>query len=343
MSYEDMLNDIKKNTIKPVYLCYGTEKYLQDWLLKELKRKYIDKNFESLNYICLDGKEAGFDRIHNACETLPFMSDKKIVIVDDFLEGKKDMSKELEKEIAEYILKLNNKTCLVFLSNSEKIGKGPIIKSIKKAGMIVELKRIKGEELNKWILQIFNKYNKNISKSNIYYLLQNSSYLEYKSDKTLYDIENEVEKICNYVGDRKEVIEDDINKVLIKSIESNIFRLVDGIGQKRCDIALNVFNEMILENEPLQLILFMIIRQFRLIYKAKLLEDKGYSQGDIARKLSINLFIAKKVISQGKNFSISELESALEKSLNTEENIKQGNMDAKLAAEMLIVQFASKY
>lgn len=342
MSYEDMLNDIKKNAIKSVYLCYGTEKYLQDWLINELKIKYIDKKFESLNYMYLDGKEITIDEIHNACETLPFMSDKKIVIVNDFFDGRKDISRELEEEMAEYILKLNNKTCLVFLSNSEKMPKGPIAKSIKKVGRIIELKRIKGEALNKWILHVFKKNNKTISKNNIFYLQQNSSYLEYRSEKTLYDLENEIEKICNYVGDRKEVTEDDINKVLVKSIEGDIFKLVDGIGQKRCDVALNVLNEMILENEPLQLILFMIIRQFRLIYKAKLLDNKGYSQGDISRKLSVNSFIAKKIISQGRNFSIDELENALEKSLIVEENIKQGYMDAKLAVEMLIIQFASK-
>lgn len=57
--------------------------YLKDYIISSIKQKYIDVAFESLNLIYIDGKETTTDKIINACETLPLMSDKKIVVVED--------------------------------------------------------------------------------------------------------------------------------------------------------------------------------------------------------------------------------------------------------------------
>ena len=83
MTYQDFTVNINKGRLKTLYLFYGEEDYLIDHTLKLLKDKYIDNSFETLNYQILEGKDIQFEDIHNACETLPFMSDKKIVVVKD--------------------------------------------------------------------------------------------------------------------------------------------------------------------------------------------------------------------------------------------------------------------
>ncbi|RKD30869.1 DNA polymerase III subunit delta [Thermohalobacter berrensis] len=345
MDYKQILDDIKKNKLKKVYLCYGSEVYLIDWILSQIKNKYVDKSFESLNYIHLDGKETTIDNIINACETLPLMSDKKIVVVEDLVfitSGKSGNSSE-EKQLSEYLLNLNDSTCLIFTIREEKIdSRKKIVKNIKKVGSVIKLDKIKGEELKQWISKSFRKRGKQIDNKGIYYLIELSGYLESKSNKTLYDLENEIIKISNYLEGRKRVTNEDIDKVLVRSLQNNIFKLVDGIGQRKTDVALSLLNEMILENEPIQLILHMIIRQFRLILMAKMLEKKGYSQGIIAKKMGVHNFVAKKVISQSRNFTTKELENGLKSCLETDKKIKKGNMNDKLAVEMLIISFCNK-
>ncbi|KGG81346.1 DNA polymerase III delta subunit [Caloranaerobacter azorensis H53214] len=345
MSYRQILNDIQNNDLKRVYLIYGKENYLIDWIVNEIKEKYIDKNFETLNYVHLDGKEVSVDSIINACETLPFMSDKKIVVIENlvFLTGGKTYSKEEEQRLNEYICNISSFVCLIFIVREEKIdNRKRIIKNIKDVGIVVELSKIKGDDLVKWVYKMFSKYNKNITKKNISYFIENTVYSEFSSDKTLYDLENEIIKICNYLGDRKEVTTGDIDKVLIRSLENNIFKLVDSIGQKRTDKALTLLNEMILNNEPIQLILYMVIKQIRLLFMTKLLEGKGYSQGVIAQKLGVQNFVVKKLIEQSRNFRIEELQSAFERCLKVDEDIKRGEIESRLALEMLIVEFSKK-
>ncbi|MTI49374.1 MAG: DNA polymerase III subunit delta [Firmicutes bacterium] len=341
MSYEAMLKDIKNMNLKKVYLCYGSEDYLKDWIVKEIKRVFVDEAFETLNYVHFDGKEVGADSIVNACETLPFMSDKKIVVVEDsplFSSGKGGNSSD-EEQIKDYLDKLNDSTSLIFIIKGESIDKRKkLVKSIKKEGMIVELNRIKGNDLNKWIEKNFRKNNKKILSNDIYYFAQAVGYLEYNSDKTLYDVENEIVKICNYVGDRQQITKDDIDNCLSKTLQNNLFKLLDAMGKKQPNIGLSVLNEMVLNNEPIQKITYMIIRQFRLLFMAKLYTEQGYAPRDVTKKLGVHPYAAEKIINQARNFSSKELEVIVAKCLEIDLNIKKGKIDNKLAVESLIIE-----
>lgn len=343
MSYDGFLKDIKNRELKKVYLCYGKEGYLRDWILKELKKNLIDEAFETLNYVYFDGKEADVDSIINACETLPFMADIKIVVVEDspLITSGKGGSQDEESRLNDYLSNLSESTCLVFILNDVKVDKRrKIIKNIKKAGELVELNKISDRDLIKWVEKTFKKNKKKISKGDINYFVQSIGYSEYNNEKTLYDMENEIIKLSNYVGDRENISKDDIDKNITKSLENNIFKLLDSIGRKNPTIALKVLNEMIIGNEPIQRIMFMIIRQIRLLFMSRLLIEKGYSQGDIAKKMGVHSFSAQKIIRQSRSFTCKELEETLKKCLKADMGIKKGLINNKLAVETLIIEFA---
>ena len=342
MSYNELLKDIKENELKKVYLCCGNETYLRDWAISEIKKKYIDKSFKTLNLVQLEGKDVKADDIIGACETLPFMSDIKIVIVADspFVSSSKGGNVKEEEKLINYIKNVNETTCLIFLVDGEKVDKRKkIIKRIKSNGAIIEFTRIKDEKLNKWIDKKFKENNKKISIRNINYFIDNIGYDEMNSNKTLYDLENEVNKICNYVGDKTEIVREDIDSIVTKSLQNNIFELVDAMGRKNVRKALTIFNEMILLNQPVQLIFHMIVRQLRLLLMVKLLQQKGYTLAIIAQKLKLRNFVARKLIEQNKNFTEKRLESELKRCLKIDEDVKRGKIDSKLAIEILIANF----
>ena len=351
MSYKEFLTDIEKKQLKRVYLLFGKEMYLKDVIISEIKEKYLDSSFETLNYIHIDGKKTTDDEIINACETLPFMSEKKIVVVEDldiFKSKSKDESGEREEkqveELDKYILNMNESTCLIFICKEEKIdSRKKVVKNIKKSGLIVELDKLKGDELERWVSNQFKEHGKKILKNDILYFLTLSSYLEKSTNKTLYDLENEINKIISYIGIRQEVSKEDIDSISSKSLENDIFKLVDFIGQKNTAMAISIFNEMIIGGEPIQKIMYMIVRQVRLLFMTKLLHEKGYSIGTIGQKINVyHNFIVQKLINQGRNFTTEELLNGLKKCVSTDENIKTGKIDGKLGMEVFIVEFSQK-
>lgn len=340
MNYNEFMNCIKKNNILPVYFFSGSEEYLMKEALEAVKNKYIHESFEALNYVIIDGKEKVFDDILNACETLPFMSDKKLVVIKDISEIMENDSSELDKELSSYVETLDNYICLIIMDRSNNFKKTTrLYKTIKKLDGVVEFSSLKGRELNIWVEDKFKKNNKKISASNINYFTQQSTYSDYNSTKTLYDLENEVVKVASY-SQNNEISKEDIDVVLTKTLDTNIFNLLGSISKKDSEEALRIFNEMYISNEPVQKILSMIIRQLRLTLGYKLYREKGYTDGDTGEKLGIKSFELKKIGRESSNFTEAQLKKALNHILELDIKQKTSSHDEKLALEMLIINLS---
>lgn len=233
---------------------------------------------------------------------------------------------------------------MLFVLNETKIdNRKKLIKIIKQNGEIVQLLKLRDAELIKWTQSIFSKNEKKISNIDIQFFLHQAGYYDSNNERTLYDLENEINKICSYLGQRKTVGKEDVEKGVVKSLQNNVFALVDAIGEKRVYEALSIFNDMILDNEPIQLIFHMIIRQLRMLILTKLYGEKGYSQGDISQKINAPTFVVKKLLIQTKNFSSTNLSIILEKALDVDRAIKTGKMEWKLAVEIFISEISNLY
>ena len=347
MNYKDFIKALKSKKLKSVYLFYGEEEYLIDHSLKLVKKTFIDEAFEPLNYIELEGEDLEFDIIMNACETLPFMSEKKIVIIKDFPlfkskkeEGKTKASKD---PIVDYIETLEDYVVLIFVEKTKSVRKSNVLyKRINKFGDAVEFTKLKGRDLDKWIVDSFKKHNKTINKSNMNYFIEYSSYFDKNRERTLYDLENEIVKIANYSPDYGEITKNEIELLMTKPLEMNVFNLLNKISQKNGEEALKLFNEMYISGEPILFILHMIVRQLRNMLKYKVLKEKGYSSGDNFKKMGLSQYEYKKISNQSNNFTIIQLEKALEYSLDADRKIKSSSIENRLIMEMLIANLCYK-
>lgn len=340
---------MRTRELKSVYLFYGEEQYIMDYTLKALKEEFIQESLETLNYIVIEGEEASFEKVLNACETLPFMSEKKIVIIKDLflLSSNKKDTQTAEviggSVLAEYLLKLGNHLVLIFIVKVKDINKSnAVYKSINKVGDVVEFHRLRGKELNIWVENRFKAYKRKISNANINYIIQQSQYNDSNSEKTLYDLENEIIKMCNYVQENGEVTKDIIDSLMAKTLEINIFNLLNEISNKRGENAIRLFSEMYMSNKPVLFILHMIVRQLRNMLQYKIYKAKGYSKKEILEKMKLSEFEFGKVSNQSSNFTITQLENAMKHCLNADEAIKLNFTDERLAMEMLITKLCFK-
>lgn len=341
MDYREFLSEIERNQIKPVYLVYGREKYLVNSALRKLKGKYIDESFESLNYIYMNGAETGFEDIKNANETLPFMAEKKMVVVEDWkvLAKKKEGDSSEEESFIEYIKTLGSSSILLLVVNAEKVdSRRKIVKEIGKAGGVVELNRLKEGELTSFIQNKCIKAVKNISRSCINEFIQYTGYLDKESETTLNDIEHEIEKLVSYVGERDRIESEDINKVVTKSVQSNIFKLVELLGESRVDKSLDTLDDIISLGIPTQKIIYMVIRQLRLLLLTSEYMGRGYSQKTLKDVTGIKFdFVINRLIAQTKAFGPGKIVSALELALELDRNIKTSAVDERLGIERLLL------
>lgn len=338
-NFNELFSDISKGEIKNLYLFYGQEAYLYNEAILRIEKKVINPAFKSLNYIQIDGKNLDFETIMNACETLPFMDERKIVLIreyDVFSNKKAGNQSENNKDIDElinYIPNIPKSTILIFVTSEDIDKRKKIYSTIKKNGFVLEFKQLKSYELVKWVIKIFSSRNKKISNNDAEYLIS-------RTTGNMQEIINEANKICAYSGDEPNINKNHINAVVPKNLENNIFELIDALTSKNTVSALEIFNELLLDSEPIPVILTMITRQYRLLLNTKLLIDKGYSIQDITSKLGVIPFVASKLYKLSSNYYEEQIEDKMKQCLDADYAIKNGRMDQRLAIEYLIIKLA---
>ncbi len=335
MSIDILKKQIKENELQNVYLFYGAEEYLIKYYINAIQKLTVNEENSELNFITYDGK-IDEDTIIASCETLPIFSDKKLVIVKNsgmFKSKKGDAAGSSSKKtgndkFSDYLKNMPSYTCLIMVE-AEADKRLKLYKTISNTGLVVEFDYQKPIVLVKWVSKAFNSYNKKIDQLTASYFVENSDY-------SMTELLNEIDKIVNYVGDKPQITINDIESVCNKSIKSRIFDLTDAISGGDVSKALNLLNDMAALKEPMQKILFMIIRQIRMLYRIKLLRQKGISEEMVKKQLGLTPYVAEKVMKISRGLNLSILEKAMSYSLELDESIKTGKITDREAVELLI-------
>ena len=139
--------EIKTGNLSRCYIFYGTEQYLKKQYENRLRQEFLNDIAGDMNISIFNG-EADVNSIIDAAETMPFFADKRLILVKDsklFKVGRKNDS----EEIADYIEKIPQSTCLVFIED-EVDKRGKLYKVAAKAGRGVEFKTPEEKELIVW-------------------------------------------------------------------------------------------------------------------------------------------------------------------------------------------------
>lgn len=344
MNYKDIIINIKNRNIKNVYLFYGKEYYLIENAIKEIKLILNDEMID-FNLDNIDGRETTLDQIISSIETLPFMDDRKVIILKDFelLKGKKkNFSDEDEKYFIEYIDNIPKTTTLVFVVYGEIDKRKSLVKKISKNGVVFNCDKLSDIDLFKWVKKKFEINNIHIDNAQVMYFIDQEGYREKNSEKTLSDLENEINKISSFVGNKNKVTNDIIDQLSQKKVENDIFKLIDYIGQKNSSDAMKILNDMLYEGESVFGIFSMIARQFKVIMQVRQLQIQGYSSKSIAEKLKLHPFVVGKALKQTKNFSDEIIIDILNSILESDFKIKNGLVRDTLSIEMIISKYCNK-
>ncbi|HAN09298.1 MAG TPA: DNA polymerase III subunit delta [Clostridiales bacterium] len=332
----EVLDDIKNNTIKNIYFFYGKEKYLGNFYIKRLFESILNKNTKDLNYDMFDDKTANIERISESMETLPVFADKRVVYLKNIGLFEKKMKLFTEK-LTEMMKKISNTTCLIIEEENLEKGQREFNDCLKNLDLcrIVNCEIQKESILVKWIQKKFTEKGKSID-------LKTATYLLRKIGTDMNNIMSEIEKLSSFKISEKGIYLKDIDEVCIESIDSKIFDLLDQIGRKNVAKAMEIYTNLIHMQEPVQRILYMITKQFMLISDTKMLVEDGQSADEISKLTASHKFVIVECKKQADMFTSKDLKGILNRCLEIDLFIKKGIVDSKLAVEILILETARK-
>lgn len=314
--------------LKPVYLLYGDE-FLIGEAIERLKKRLLGEGQTQLDFKMFSGLYHSAQEILQAAETLPYLTEKHLVVVKDF----DSLSSTDKEKMADYTENPSQMTCLVLAA--DKIKKDSrIAQLVQKRGQVYEFKSLRRHEIPNWVREEFSKEGKEISADAIRYLIE-------KAGSSLRDLKSEIRKVSLFIGDKRKVGREDLELAVSPKPESSIFDLVDSLGHRNRRRALNILNQLLDTGEPPQRVFYMILRQFRLLLKTKGLAGRRESRSVLATELGVPYFLLEKYLEQSANFSLKQLKRIYEMLWQTDLKIKKGEQSSQLALELLIVQILS--
>ena len=332
-----------------IYLFYGEETYLLETRVKKIKKEY-QQLILGINFIQIDDTNA--EELIADLETPAFGFDKKLIIAKNtglFKKEKKTTKTDSKKKkVDDTKLPLNEKIAKYIQENSEElkdivdlvfveqeVDKNALYQAIEKVGEVKEFALLKLPDLIANIKKIAVAYKVNIDDATAKYLVECCG-------TSMQDLINELRKLIEYKGENSNITKQDIDLLCTKQIQAVIFDLTDNLGKKETSKALEVYNGLISNKEPIQKILITLYNHFKKLYIIKIAEN--YNE-DVATAMNLKpnqLFLVSKYKTQARYFETQELREVLEALIDLDANYKIGLISLEIGLEAILCRYCSK-
>ena len=328
---------------------YGEETYLLETRVKKIKKEY-QQLILGINFIQID--DTNVEELIADLETPAFGFDKKLIIAKNTglfkKEKKTTKSDSKKKKVDDTKLPLNEKIAKYIQENSEElkdtvdlvfveqeVDKNALYQAIEKVGEVKEFALLKLPDLIANIKKITVAYKVNIDDATAKYLVECCG-------TSMQDLINELRKLIEYKGENSNITKQDIDLLCTKQIQAVIFDLTDNLGKKETSKALEVYNGLISNKEPIQKILITLYNHFKKLYIIKIAEK--YNE-DVATAMNLKpnqLFLVSKYKTQARYFETQELREVLEALIDLDANYKIGLISLEIGLEAILCRYCSK-
>lgn len=349
-----------------ITLIHGPAELLRAEALTDIRRSISDDAaMADLNTARLEGGQIIAADIQNASDALPFLAERRLVIVEGWLrrlaaparrlkpsakpaegsdggesteedEPLPEVNKAQSKKLLAYLDQVPPTTELVFVED-DTLGSGAILRRLLelqrdgRARLIACLKP-RRNELPDWIRARARLRQVKLDANAL------ADLTDFIGDE-LRQVDQELIKLADYAGRERTVTRADVRRLVPATRAANIFELVDALGLGDAPTAGRLMQHALDSDgeQPLRL-LGMIARQYRLIIQAKALQADGMKPPEIARELGVQEWTAPKLMTQAGRHTFARLERAMAQILATDEAIKTGKLTDREAMDVLFAE-----
>ncbi|AXV42252.1 DNA polymerase III subunit delta [Staphylococcus warneri] len=314
---------------------YGEVADLVEKKSSEIINKYLQTEKDDFNFIKFNLYETEITPIIEETLTMPFFSDKKAILVKNayVFTGEK-VTKELNQntdQLMEFLEKYDGDNLIIFEVYQNKLDeRKKLTKTLKKNGQLKKVEQMSEEEIKKWIQSKLNENFKDIKQDALNMFIE-------LTGVNFNIVSQELDKLMLFLGDRPTINKDDVNQIINRSLEQNVFLLTEYIQKRQKNKAIQLVKDLInMKEEPIKL-LALITSNYRLYYQCKILSQKGYSGQQIAKTVNVHPYRVKLALGQVRHYQLEDLLNIIDSCAETDYKLKSSYMDKQLILELFIL------
>ncbi len=335
-----MDNPTSSSSEKPVvYVLHGDDLLaIQRFIAGMVEKVAADPALADLNITRLDGKTASEDDLRSAAGSMPFLAERRLVIMTNPLA--KANTDSTRKRFQALLDSLPDTTALALVFED-----------------VVERGRWKSLHESHWV----HRWLKQAGRRGLYHLFalppmaempgwvrkeaqkQGGQFTPEAAKALAAHVSNdtrlastEIIKLLTYVDYKRPVEAGDVEELTAEGGEADVFKMVDEIAAGNGRGAIRLLHRLLEEDDPLRLF-GMIVRQFRLLIQVREVLDEGLNP---AQELHLYPSMANNLTNQARRFDMADLQLIYHRLLETDEAVKSSQIPVELALETFIVELA---
>lgn len=329
-------------TLPPILVLTGEDVGQFEWLKKDILKK-IGYDPSDLNYSYFDMKEASYAEVELDLVSLPFFADEKIVILDHLLDlttaKKRNLTDEDLKQFENYLENPSESTRLVIFAEGKLDSKRRLVKLLKRDAQIIEATTPKEQDLKRY-------FSSQAQELGLHFVGDSLDQLLLKSGYDFGELQKNLALLRAYKEDGQITLED-IEEVVPKSLQDNIFDLTQMILKRQIDQARNLVKDLRLQGEDEIKLIAILLGQFRMFSQVKIFSEEGQSESQIVASLSdlsgrkVNPYQVKFALRDSRRLSLSFLKQAMTTFIETDYAIKSGTYEKDYLFDLALLKVAN--
>lgn len=299
LTFENIVEDIRKKIYHPVYLLHGEEPYFIDVITDLIEETVLTDTEKEFNQTVVYGRDISTGQLIDIARRYPMMANYQVVVVRE--------AQDLDNidELEPYLKNPQSSTILVLAHKYRKLDqRKTLVKTIEKSGVVFHSAKLYDDKIPGWISGQITLKGFSIRPDACQML---ADYL----GNDLSRISNELEKLIINLPAGSAIDSAIIERNIGISKDYNIFELQNALGAKDIMKANRIISYFAANPKqgPLVVVLTILYNFFMKVMIYHQLKDK--SKGNAASVLSVNPFFVKDFIQASRNYSFRKLRAII--------------------------------
>ena len=329
MSLRELQNTIQAGTLPGLILLYGQESYFIEEGLRAVRNAVVLPQDVDFNLTLFYGRDFKANQIVEQARTFPVFSERRLVIIKNLHEASADQLDGLLSYIEDPVPET------VLLLTAEKIdARRKIYQILKKTGTVIEFKKIYDNQLPSFVRELAKSSNITLTGGALKLFCK-------RVGTNLVEVQGELEKLVGYLGERDLADESDVAAIVSDTRIESVFDLTDALGQGDSSKALQLLDRLLAEGQAPLMVLAMMTRHFRQMWKIKELTAQKVPQKEMPRRVGVSHYFLKGLMQQARRFESQHYRQVFSQFLATDLALKSSGGEPRMHLEKLVLEIAA--
>jgi DNA polymerase-3 subunit delta len=312
--------------IQPLYVLLGDDSFLVSEAVAAIKVKALTPGSEDFNFQVFDASETPASTICDAVEVLPMMGTRRLVICRGI-----ESFKDKDWEVLYPLFDRPVESTTLVLTGEEMDRRKKSFKKLADTAFMVELKRPYENQLQTWIEYLAYRNGVTLSRDAAQMLKQFVGV-------NLSELNNEIGKLKNYIGERTAIEAQDVLTVVSQSRVDRIFDLTDAIGRRDCALALQSLANLLENGQNEVGVLSMITRHIRILSHIREGQREGLTGGRLSAKAGVPQFLLGQYVQQVSRWNEDKISMTYQALQDTDRALKSSGLPSHVWLENFILK-----